>query len=63
MILPISNGDFLGTRNVDWKVYIGDASLRNYMPKYIKPISNRNKTTCGYKTCISSMLLQSYINK
>ena len=33
------------------------------MPKCIKPMSNINKITCGFKTCISVMLLQSDINK
>ena len=33
------------------------------MQKYIKPMSNRNNTTYGCKTCISAMLLQSDINK
>ena len=33
------------------------------MPKNIKPASNRNKITCGYKTCIIAMLLQSDMNK
>ena len=33
------------------------------MPKYIKPMSNRNKIKCGCKTCISAMLLQSDLNK
>ena len=33
------------------------------MPKYNKPMSNRNNITPGCKTCLSSLLLQSYINK
>ena len=32
------------------------------MPKYIKPMSNRNNITSGCKTCISAMLLQSNLN-
>ena len=43
----------------DWS----NTSLSKYMEKYIKPMSNRNKITCGFKTCISDMLLQSDINK
>ena len=38
-------------------------SLKKYMPKYIKPISNRNKITCGCETCISAILLQCDFNK
>ena len=33
------------------------------MPKYLKPMSNRNNIICGCKTCISAMLIQSDINK
>ena len=33
------------------------------MPKYIKPMGNRNRITCGRKTFISDMLIQSDINK
>ena len=33
------------------------------MPKYIKLTRNRNKITCICKTCVSNMLLQSYLNK
>ena len=63
MILPSSEGGFTVTIIVDGKTCIGDTSLRKYMPKYIKPTSNRNNITCGCKTCISSLLLQSDINK
>ena len=45
------------------KVCIGDTSLRNNMPKYTKPISNRNNITRGCKTCIIAILLQSDLNK
>ena len=61
MILSIYQGVFFA-RNVDGKVCIGDMSLRNYTPKNIKPMSNRNNITCGCKTCISDMLLQSDLN-
>ena len=54
---------FFGARTVDGTLCIVDMSLRKYMPKYIKPISNRNKIICGHKICISDMLLQSYLNK
>ena len=63
MILSISLGVFWGARTVDGNLCIGDTSLRKYMQKYIKPMSNRKKITCGCKTCISAMLPQSYINK
>ena len=63
MILPISQGVFFGARTFDGKVYIVDMELRKYMPKYIETMSNRNNITCGWKTCISAMLLQSDINK
>ena len=56
-------GSFVCVRTVDGNVCIVDTSLRKYIPKYIKSMSNRNKITCGCKTCISVMLLQSYINK
>ena len=54
---------FSDARTVDGNICIGDTSLSKYMEKYIKPMSNRNKITCGFKTCISDMLLQSYLNK
>ena len=63
MILPICVGDFYGARIVDEKVNIGDTSLLKYMPKYIRPMSNRNNITRGCKTSISAMLLQSDLNK
>ena len=63
MILPSYEGGFYGARTVDGRFCIGDKSLSNYMPKYIKPMSNRNKIRFGCKTCISSVLLQSDINK
>ena len=33
------------------------------MPKYIKPMRNRNNITCGYKTSISDLLIQSDLKK
>ena len=33
------------------------------MPNNIKTMSKRNNITCGFKTCIGSILLQPYINK
>ena len=59
MILPVSQG----ARTVYGKLCMVDTSLRKYMPEYIKLMSNRNTITCGCKTCISAMLLQSDINK
>ena len=63
MILTISQGGFFGAINVNGNICIGGMSLSKYMPKYIKPMINRNNFTCGCKTCISSMLLQPDINK
>ena len=55
---------FFCARTVDGgRGVIGYKSLRKYMQKYIKPMSKINKITCGFKTCISAMLLQSDINK
>ena len=63
MILPIFKGGFSCAITVDGKVCIVDTSLRKYIPKYIKPMNNKNKITCGCETCISTMLLQSDISK
>ena len=63
MILPISQGGLFGAITVDVKVCIGDTPHRKYMPKYIKPMSNRNKIKCGCETCICAMLLQLYLDK
>ena len=55
---------FFCARTVDGgRGVIGYKSLRKYMQKYIKPMSKINKITCGFKTCISAMLLQSDLNK
>ena len=62
-IWPISHGGFFRGTNVDGKVCIEDTSLREYMPKYIQPMRNRNNITCGSRTCISAMLLHSDLNK
>ena len=58
IILSIHEEGFFGAITVNGKVSIIDILLRKYTPKYIKPMSNRNKITCGCKTCISTMLLQ-----
>ena len=63
MIFPSSEGGFSGAITVDGNICIGDTSLSNYMPEYVKPVNNRNKTTCECKTCISAILLQSDLNK
>ena len=63
MIFTSSERGFSGARTVNGNMCIGDKSLSKYMPKYIKPMSNRNKITCGCKTCIRAMLLQSDLNK
>ena len=46
MILPIPQGVLFGAINEDSKVRIKDKSLRKYMPKHTKPMSNINKITC-----------------
>ena len=63
LILPIYQGDFFGARTVDGKLCIGDTSLQNNIPKYIKPMINRNNITCGNEICIGAKLLQSDLNK
>ena len=63
MIFPSSEGGFSGAIPADGNIYIGDTSLRKYMPKYIKPMSNRKNITCGWETCISAMLLKLDLNK
>ena len=50
MILPSSEGGCFGSRTVDGRFCIGDTSLRKYMPKYIKPMINIDKITCGFET-------------
>ena len=62
MVLLSSEGGLTGARTVDGKFCKLDTPLRKYIPKYIKPTSKKYKITCGYKTCISTMLLQSDIN-
>ena len=63
MILPSYEGVFSSVRTIDGNICIGNMSLRKYMQKSIKPISDRNKITRVYKTCISAMLIQSDLNK
>ena len=46
---------FFWCKNEYSKVCIGDMSLRKYMPKRIKPMTNRNIITQGCKTYISAM--------
>ena len=48
-ILPIYQGGLFGAITVDGKVCIGDTSIRKYMPKGKKPMSNINKIKCGCK--------------
>ena len=62
MILP-SSEVFFGARTVDGKICIGYMSIRKYMPKHLKPMSNRNNITRGCETYISAMLLKSDLNK
>ena len=62
MILPIYEV-FFGARTADGNICIGYTSLRNYMPKNIKPMRNRNNITCGRQICISVILLQSDLEK
>ena len=56
-------GGFFGAITVNEKLCMGDTSLSKYIAKNIKPIRNRNNISCGCKTCISAMLLQSDLNK
>ena len=42
---------------------ISDTSLIKYMQKHGRIIIKINKMTCIFETCISSMLLQSDLNK
>ena len=63
MILSSSEGGFPGARKIDGNICIEYTSLRNYMSKFIKPTSNRNKITRGCKTCKKEMLLKSDLNK
>ena len=46
MVLSISEGGFFGARTAYGKVCFGDASLRKYTQKYIKPMSNINNIIC-----------------
>ena len=63
IILPVFQGGFHGGTNMYERVYIGDTYLIKYMPKHIKPMSNINRITCGYETCISAILFQYDLNK
>ena len=55
MILPSSEGGFSGARTIDVNICIGDTALRKYMPKNIKPTSNRKishvNAKPAYVTC------------
>ena len=63
LILPVSRSRFNGAINEYFRVYIGYTYLEKYMPKHIKPISNINNITCVCDIFISSMLIQSSLNK
>ena len=63
MIFTIYQWGFFGARTVDEKLCIGYTYIRRYIPKYIEPMSTRNKIKCRFETCISDMLLWSYLNK
>ena len=63
IILPIFPGRFFGARNSDGRLSIVDMCLKNYMPKYIKQMSNRCIITCRCETFISDMVLKSDLNK
>ena len=62
IILPVSRKRIFAI-NEDGKLFIDDTYLRKYMTKHIKQMNNRYNITCGYKTCISFMLLRYYLNK
>ena len=53
LILPVYQGGFCGARNDESRVWIGDSSLRYYMPKHINQMNNKNNITYGCETCIS----------
>ena len=63
LILPVNQGGFFGTRYDEGRVYTGDISLRKEMVKHINSNININHITCVCETCISTMFLQSYLNK
>ena len=63
IILPSFEAGFPGAITIDGNICIGDMSLRKYMPKSMKQMSDRNKLTHGCKICIRDMLLQSNLNK
>ena len=62
LIYPVSQGEFYGAINEYDIVFIGYKSPRNYTSKHRKPM-RRKKITCVFETCISTMLLQSDLNK
>ena len=63
MILPIPQGGFPGAINQDGNLCIGYTYIIKYNAKHIKQTINVNNITCGFETCISSMSLQSDLNK
>ena len=62
-VLTIPLGGFFGAKNEDEEVCVGDTPLRKYTLRNIKPVNKKNKITRICKTCISSMLIQSDLNK
>ena len=62
LILPNFGRCFSGAITIDLNTCTEYTSLRKYMTKYIKPVSNIDKIACGFKTCITAMLLKSYLN-
>ena len=63
IFLKESQGGFYGARYEKGRLWIGDTSLRKYIPNEIEKMINRNKITCGCETCISEMLLQYDLNR
>ena len=63
LTLPVDQGGFSGALYEEFRVCIGDTSLRKYIPKNINPKINIKIITCVCETCISTMLLQYNLNK
>ena len=55
--------DFVVPENKDGRVCIDGTSLIKYTPKHRNPTINRNNIICGCETCMSTILLQSDLNK
>ena len=63
LILLFYQDGFYGAYYKEYNMCIGDISSRKYMSRHIKITGNQYRVTCGYKTHIGSILLQSDLNK